>query len=398
MKWILKAFVVLTTGLGIMVGCSPVSFDVDEKAVCGDLDAASCNPIGPNLAEYTSAYTVAPAKVDVLIVNDNSGTMRYEQREMGNRFNTFINRLSGFNWQLGITTMDVSNANRNANGEQSIAPTVTPNANLQDGKLVPFYNGSYILREGQSDALNLFRDAIEIEQQGLSDERGILTASMALQNSANSGLVRSDSTHVAIIMLTDEDVRSGGEANNTNPATAGLLNIMPRDRKENLLSVWNQVNSNRNKTISVHSLIVQPGNSGCYNAQRTQVQPNGQIFGDATFGLMYDDISKDPTFKGIVGNICSSNYSSELSTISNYIAGRAQGDVPLNKTCDIITNNPDRPITIDLQNSNGNFSFRLGIDPLPPGFTNIQAFPGRVEFTPGLNQGTNVQIRYSCNI
>ncbi|MCB0513392.1 MAG: hypothetical protein KDC60_03075, partial [Bacteroidetes bacterium] len=249
----MRIFVILTTGLGIMVGCSPVGFDVNEKAICEDLDGESCNPITPNLAEFTTQYTVARAKVDVLIVNDNSGTMRYEQREMGNRFNTFISRLAGFDWQLGITTMDVSNSNRNANGEQSIAPTVTPNPNLQDGKLVPFSNGSYLIREGNTNALDLFRNAIEITDQGLSDERGILTASMALQKSGTTGLVRNDSTHVAIIMLTDEDVRSGGEANNTNPATAGLLDIMPRDKKTYLESIWNQVNSNHDKTISVHS-------------------------------------------------------------------------------------------------------------------------------------------------
>ncbi|MCB0348049.1 MAG: hypothetical protein KDD37_04400, partial [Bdellovibrionales bacterium] len=152
------------------------------------------------------------------------------------------------------------------------------------------------------------------------------------------------------------------------------------------------------KTISVHSLIVRPNDTSCYNSQRTQVQPGGQIFGDATYGLMYNDLSNDTKFKGIVGNICSSNYSNELSSIGSYIAGRAQGDVPLNKVCDIITNDSERPITINLRNSSGTYEFRLGIDPLPPGFTNIQAYPGRVEFTPGLSQGTEVEIRFTCNI
>jgi hypothetical protein len=390
-KLIIKTFLLLILGLGIMVGCSPVSFDVDEKAICDGLSEEECNPITPSLAEFTTTYSVPRPKVDVIIMNDNSGTMLYEQQEMGLRFGSFTNELTGLDWQLGITTMDISNANRLANGEQQIPGTA--NANLQDGKLVPFSDGSSVIREGQANVATLFSDAITIETKGLHDERGILAASLALQGSA----VRSDSTHVALIMLTDEDVRSGGEANNSNPAVSGTYSVMARDRKEHLLSVWNQVSGGR-KTISVHSLIVKPNDSSCLTTQRNQVQPNGLVYNDANYGLMYNDLSNDIRFKGIVGNICSSNYTNELRTMGDYIAGRTEGDIPLNKTCEIITNDINHPITITLSNSSGSYTFKLGFDPLPMGLTSVQAFPGRVQFTPGLNAGTNVSINFSCRL
>jgi hypothetical protein len=406
-KWLFKIFILLSAGLGLMVGCSPVSFDVDEKSICEDLDEQSCNPINPQLAEFTSQYTVAVPKVDIVIANDNSGTMQYEQRDMGNRFSDFINRLAGFNWQLGITTMDISNANRSANGEYPVnSPGASPNAAFQDGKLIPI-GGSYILREGQADALTAFRNAIEItpsESRGYADERGILTAGLALQNGSSTGLVRSDSTHVAVIMLTDEDVRSVGEV--TDPAQAAALQgftVTARDRKEHFASIWTQVNSGRNKTISVHSLIVN--DSSCLSIQRQQQQPNGQIITDATYGLMYKDLSQDERFEGIVGNICAINYGSELSRIGEYIATRAVRDVPLNKVCDIITDDIEYPVEITLENSQGTatYNFRLGFDPLPPvafssggSFTEITAHPGRIEFNPGLRAGTKVAVRYTC--
>src|SRR5690606_35059906 len=100
--------------------------------------------------------------------------------------------------------------NRAQHGEYAVAPldpSNPPNPAFQDGRLIPI-GSSYLLREGQANAQDLFRQAIEItpqESRGLSDERGILTASMALQNGGSTGLIRSNSTHVAVIMLTDED-------------------------------------------------------------------------------------------------------------------------------------------------------------------------------------------------
>lgn len=407
----MKTFILLTAGLGIMVGCSPVSFDVDKKAICGDLGEESCDP-GVDVTSFNGSYVVPTPKVDVLIVNDNSGTMQFEQRAMANRFNDFIvGPLNGLGWRLGITTMDISNNNRSQNGELTISPPsgVTINPELQDGKLLRFSNGQNFISETDVGVNTMFGDAIEIEQTGMSDERGILTAGMAL---SRPGFLRSDSTHVAVIMLTDEDVRSVGETieqddcprcnnsqlQNMQAALAGF-GVTSRDKKAELERVWNQVNQQRSgftqKTISVHSLIVKPNDTSCLNSQNTQSQPSGVIFNDARYGRMYEDLSNDPKFKGLVGNICAMNYSSELSTIGNYIRGRTVRDIPLIRTCNIITDDPENnPITISI---NDGPSFVLGRDSLPAGITNIQAFPGRLEFTPNLPAGTKVSTSFSCN-
>src|SRR5690606_8968839 len=48
-------------------------------------------------------------RVDILLVDDNSGSMSAEQNLLAQRFSTFISRLSGLDWQIGITTTDVTN-------------------------------------------------------------------------------------------------------------------------------------------------------------------------------------------------------------------------------------------------------------------------------------------------
>ncbi|MCB0370011.1 MAG: hypothetical protein KDD45_11450, partial [Bdellovibrionales bacterium] len=60
------------------------------------------------ITEQLSVNLTLNNKVDILIVIDNSGSMSYEQSEMAKRFSGFVESLNGLDWQLGITTTDVT--------------------------------------------------------------------------------------------------------------------------------------------------------------------------------------------------------------------------------------------------------------------------------------------------
>ena len=74
--------------------------------------------------------------VDILFVVDNSTSMEEEQRKMSERFTTFISDLQDVEYQIGITTTDLSSTNFNQDGaivefEGSSIKIITPG--LVDG-------------------------------------------------------------------------------------------------------------------------------------------------------------------------------------------------------------------------------------------------------------------------
>ena len=60
-------------------------------------------------------------KVDILVVDDNSGSMEFEQTSMANRVSNFLAILQGLDWRIGIATTD---------------PTATVAVNTTDPKIL----------------------------------------------------------------------------------------------------------------------------------------------------------------------------------------------------------------------------------------------------------------------
>lgn len=379
-------------GLGLLIGCSPVGFEVSQDS-CED-SSGSCVVTNATTKRITSNYSIPVPKLDILFVVDNSGSMAVEQANMGNRFNSFTSSLNGLNWQMGVTTADISYNQRALWGEPSLtAPPSLYDTNYQDGKLLSFGSSTgNILVEGNPNASSLFRNTVQIEQQGTYDERGIVATTMALQNNYGS-LIRTDSNHVAVVILSDEDVRSIGLENNTDPSRRDIFPVEYRDTKEYLADVWNsQINANGTKTISVHSIVVKPGDNSCLNAQTNQQGETGH------FGSMYADLSNDPRFKGITGSICANDYASQLSSMGSYIRDRSFKDVPLDN-CAIITNDPvNHPIQITVTTLNsGTYTFDYtDTPPSGTGLTSVSIQPGSLTLNPALPAGTSVGVSYSC--
>lgn len=227
------------------------------------------NPQSPELTRISDIHDLPNnKKVDILFVIDNSGSMKNEQAEMANRFSTFVTSLSGLDYHVGITTTDVSKYG-------------------VKGSLLRFDQNLTHIDNNTPNAQELFGATIQRPEEGSGDERGIYAANLAIQMNENSW-IRSDA-HLAVVVVSDEDERSNG------------TNLQDLDKPE---SFHREVKGNlgENKNYSFHAII----------ADQACVRASG-----GNIGNIYNGLAND--LKGIVGNICSNDYSSQLTDIGTRI-------------------------------------------------------------------------------
>lgn len=357
------------------VACAPTKFEQQPTVSCvGD----SCVTIVPDRV-VTQTVRASGGLVDILIVNDNSGSMSFEQSRMAERFSSFVSALDArqIDYRIAMVTTDISSS---GNGPRAI----NQQGALQDGRLIRFGNTErpeserpLFLTNQTSDRETLFRETIVrretlqceaflranatnnvsiIEstayQNGLrdncpsGDERGIAAANRALQNS--SSFIRQNA-HLAIVFLSDEDVRSGLYTQSLNYA------FSTEDLPQNLIS---NVNSRfPGKSLSIHSILVRPGslkpgvtaaqaatqiaqiaannriditkrpteffNTGdtsCLNSQSNQVNSGFMNSVSGSYGYMYALAAR--MTNGIEGDICANDYGSQLYDIGFNIVER----------------------------------------------------------------------------
>jgi len=91
----------------VFCGCGQVQFArVEEKKTEPIVVPPTSEDVDAQETFLQDATTVR--KIDILFVDDNSGSMAEEQKEMGQKFNAFLSGLGAADWQVGITTTDVS--------------------------------------------------------------------------------------------------------------------------------------------------------------------------------------------------------------------------------------------------------------------------------------------------
>ncbi|MEQ1875057.1 MAG: hypothetical protein ABL958_00330 [Bdellovibrionia bacterium] len=255
-----------------MTACGPneFAFEQNSNGQC----AEGCFDPETGLLHYDYFETVSGDRlVDILVVDDNSGSMAEEQANMGTRFPTFIAGLAGLQWRLGITTTDVSNGGAR-------------------GHLIPFTgtNLKYI-DAATPNADNLFKSTVQIGVGGSGDERGVYAATLAVE--LNEGAWIRANSHLAVIVLSDEDEFSDGTGLET------------KDRPDNFVkTVKDELGTGR--TVSVHSIITRPGDTVCLNGD------------GASYGTVYAELTK--LTGGILGDICATDYGAQLQNIAGSIA------------------------------------------------------------------------------
>lgn len=330
----MKALTRLTTLsflVGLYVGCSPVKFSLDDSK-CKDSGCIVQN------GQYTFNYTATAGrgKVDILIVNDNSASMSFEQARLAPRFTNFISDLDsqGVDYRIAMTTTDITK-NRG-------------------GNLVSFSDGSAYLSKAQSNRSALFNEAIQrketltcekfiadwIRSNGgnrdsintpayqtaydsncpSGDERGIYAANLVVNNNPSS-FIRGDA-HLAVIFLSDEDERSGLYGDQG-------FKLDQMDQPDYLVSnIKAKLGDDKFNSLSVHAIVVK--DPVCLDRQNEQALDGYQ----PTVGLVQGSIGSAyltfiSTGWGNAADICSEDYTSQLGQIRSKISDRIK-DIVLN--------------------------------------------------------------------
>ncbi len=367
----------LTLGsLSYYVGCAPVQFSKDAN--CGE----NCYSVN---GRQEHRYEIIPneGKVDILFVDDNSASMSYEQNRIADRFSTFIQVLDDQNvdYRVAVTTTDIASS---SNGPRSI----NQNGALQNGRLISMGSGRFFISKqntaSSAERISLFRSAIErnetiqcesfLSQHSSPsnsdyqancpspDERALYAASLLVENNYNS-FIRPEA-HLAIVVLSDEDARS---------SLYSKLSEYALDQKDQINYLMSAVTQRyAGKSLRVHSLIVQPNDSACLNEQNNQVN---KVSG--SYGYIY--AAATSATAGVLGDICSSDYGSQLANIASNIGESVFEHI---LRC-------DQPEPIDKQTPM--------VSIVPVVSSSMFSISGnRVEFDPSLTPGSKAYLQYAC--
>jgi hypothetical protein len=222
-------------------------------------------------------------KVDILIIDDNSASMEYEQQSMAKRMSTFMSVLSGLDWRIAITTTDPTSK---VWGDGQLLP--------MKGLTKQYYISSSMDPKSSQKALE---DTIQRSEIGNSSEQGIYATYRAVERSLiatdpASQFFRSDA-NFATVVISDED-----------ESDTKFRNI-----PENLLALVKQTWPS--KHFAFHSIITRSGDVQCKNG-------NGN-----TYGVTYEKMSK-LTGAGmvggpIIGSVCEADYGSQLRGIGDSV-------------------------------------------------------------------------------
>jgi hypothetical protein len=302
----------------------------------------------PNGRAVTQIETVTPAlnQVDVVLIIDDSSSMKEDQTKLATRLNGMIADLdaSNIDYQMCITSTDV--------GYYKGTPIKWAGTN------------SVIMNKATPDKNAVFVNTINsLGAEWSSDEQGIKSTYFMIRDFRASGCFRPQAT-LATIVISDEDERSTGGIQSLS-----TIQYKPLDAEnypDNLLSfVRSTFNTNSyTKQFIWNSIIVKPGDTACEMSQDAQTSPSFQ-------GRLYADLSTKTG--GFIGSICDTDYTSNLRFIKDRVINNMPG---LKMQCTPM-NSPtvtfDRAVT-----------------------TTISIAGDQIKFTPALPEGVKVTVSYTC--
>ncbi|MBX3022813.1 MAG: hypothetical protein KF799_14155 [Bdellovibrionales bacterium] len=313
--------------------CSNVSFTPSDALSKESL------PDGPQQETFSFNDSNTMAKVDILFVDDNSGSMQAKQEKLGTRLAPFVSSLGNVDWQIAITTTDTSNGKYGLSG--SIVQMTGTNTKILTSK-VPNYE-------------TVFRNSIvrpEMVNCGLecpSDDERPLQALIGAINKRftdNAGFWRENSDFV-VVFLSDEDEKYAGDGLPVEPQVV--------------------INSVRaafpNKPFNAYGILTVPGDSTCYGSVAS-----------VSGKYSYFQAELVQLTGGVMGSICENDYSAALQSIGERVRSNS-GSVNL------------RYLPIPE-------SVSMVVSPFDPDLT--WTLEGRaIRFNKVPKKGTNIVVRYT---
>jgi hypothetical protein len=296
----------------------------------------------------TQNLFVTPAlnSVDVILVVDDSSSMKEDQSKLASRMNGLISDLDALkvDYQVCITSTD--------NKYYMGSPIKWAGTN------------KVIMNKATLNKNKVFIDTINsLGAEWSSDERGIRAVNLMLANFKSTGCMRAEST-LTTILISDEDERSVG--GNAALSSTQYEPLEPSDTPNNLIA---NIHAAFDKTGFVkpflwNSIIVKPGDSACMAIQDAQTSP-------AFYGKLYAELSNKTG--GYTGSICASDYTDNLKIIKD----RTVNSMPGMKLQCVPIGTPT--VTFD-----------------KPVSTTVTLIGDQLKFSPVIPEGVTIHAVYTC--
>ena len=239
--------------------------------------------------------------VDLLVVVDNSRSMRADQQKLAREFSNFVSGISESDYRIGVTTTDTDSVGfENTPGYWGNLDVIS-----QTGK-------NYISKDDQNPEA-LFSNIINRQETtdctltqdpevcASFNERPLYAIFMAIQKreAQNAGFFR-DGADLAVLIITDEDETE-------EEATGDLYT------SDDLLSFIETEFAGEKKVLGF-SIAIQNGDEECFNEQAKDTVSGALA---VSYGVRVGELG-DLT-GGFQVSICNQNFGQDLASISDYV-------------------------------------------------------------------------------
>ena len=285
------------------VSCSDVNFNTVALKHCDGLEGLPGTYTCVDDGDLTHvSQNLSLGLVDMLFVVDNSKSMYEDQKKMSDRFSNLLDVLEDLDFQIAITTTDVSGRD------------------YSPGSFLKFPNGQTVLTSKTTNVLSHFQQTIkrqetldceegETSKCPSSDERGIYAVNKAVE-SGNAQFFREEA-HFAVVFLSDEDERSrGGELDGYELESLDLPATL-------VSNVINRLGAS--KLMSAYAIVVD--NSSCVRKQQKQNSDHKPQIGHHYITLAEKDglSNYNNLIEGTVGSVCANDYASQMGSIGDSV-------------------------------------------------------------------------------
>lgn len=335
-----------------VMSCSPTKFTpvVSNDALCkGEQSVGDASCVVVDGVTYkTETFYIGGGKSDILILNDNSASMLETQRKLGLKFRGFIDslKMSQVDYRVGVATFDLNTKGlvKMSDGSRYISPS-TVNAESEfnraiireetlrcENVIVSYF---CLLKDAQGNCMNYDFQQSEGYARDYApncvaqDERGLLKGAEII--SKNEGSFIRDDAHLTVVVISNEDARSGLYKTDNRYALAS------EETAEGFTNLISSVYPN--KYWEFYSIIAQ--SSECIGEQvRSLKDPRGNVVRDssgrsvinANRGEVYASISESasinadgqPSRRGQVLSLCDADYAQHFKTIAQKISESAR--------------------------------------------------------------------------
>ncbi len=279
---------VTITMLAGLIGCAKANFGPAQEP-----DTILVNPDNSVSEKIIVSEAKPLTPVDILFVIDNSRSMREEQAKLSSRLEKFVNVLGNVDWQIGMTTTDMSDDSFATKGKLVDIESQTSFLG-QNKKVLNRFSPNY--KKSFADSINKYgtpqdcSDTGENCPSGYEQPMKAIYQSIVRRNSDNRGFYRNNAD-LAVIIISDEDEES---------ETEDLMTPF-------VLSAFMKSQLGENKRMNVYGIIHQPGDQKCLEDD----------FAGARFGFEIANLTR--MTDGFSVSICEPDYAKPLIQIGQRV-------------------------------------------------------------------------------